>query len=181
MGKLRMRSWHQSITRPEVKPGSFQTGRFASPVPSSLFNSLPWQAPLISSTSSLLSSYPSPHQSSQGDACKTETRAYHSAAQNSSPSLLPNLLPAVSAHMPTLARCQVPITPTHSAPPTLLPPSPSSSQSSFLPQDLCICSAFCQKCFVLLRTAYFQLSVKEVHFQRAFSWLFSVKGPHDLH
>ena len=104
MGKLRMRSWHQSITRPEVKPGSFQTGRFASPVPLSLFNSLPWQAPLISSTSSLLSSYPSPHQSSQGDACKTETRAYHSSAQNSSPSLLPNLLPAVPAHMPTLAR-----------------------------------------------------------------------------
>lgn len=48
----------------------------------------------------------------------------------------------------------VPITPTHSALPTLLPSSPSSPQRSFLPQDLCTCSSFCQKCFFLLCIAY---------------------------
>ena len=71
----------------------------------------------------------------------------------------------------------MPITPTHSAPPTLLPSSPSSSQSSFLPQDLCTCSAFCQKCFFLLCTAYFSALGLTGTFPKSLFLVIQCKGP----
>lgn len=118
MGKLRMRSWRQSITRPEnleaskLVPLLLQCLHPCSIVCLGSLFSFPPRPPISSS-------YSSPHQSSQGDVCKTEARAYHSAAQNSSPSLLSNLLPCLL----TTARL---------SPPTC-PPSPGANN----PYSLC--------------------------------------------
>lgn len=163
-----------------MKPGSFQTGPFC-------FSQClhPFSVGCLGSLLSFppnppFSSYSSPQKSSQSDVCKTEIGAYPQPSKLLTiPTVQPSTMPAhPSTTVPPTypPYFQVPITPTHPAPLRYCPLVPPA-QSSFLPQDLCTYSAFCQKCFYLLCTAYFSALGLTGTFPKSLFLVIQCKGP----